>query len=211
MLRRTIVQAGHTIGQAGSPLEKVYFPETALISAVVEFSSGESIDGVLIGSEGVFGASAAFGVKAPLYSSIVQRAGTCWVMPASELRRLIKTNDAVRSLLFRYQHFLVAQAQQNVACAARHEIRERMCGYLLRVRDDRGEIRLTQEHLARTLGVRRTSVSTVAGTLQRDGIISNQRGRIRILDPGRLRSIACECHHAIETFKRSLIEPPVGV
>ncbi|HZD91294.1 MAG TPA: hypothetical protein VE224_14425, partial [Pseudolabrys sp.] len=123
-LRSIILQPSHIIGEPSARLESVYFPQSALISSVIELASGESIDGVLIGSEGVFGSAAAFGAPVPLYSSVVQRAGTCWLMPASELRRLVRESDEVAALLFRYQHFLLAQAQQVAACATKHHVRE---------------------------------------------------------------------------------------
>lgn len=205
-LRSIILQPGHIVGQPGDTLDSIYFPQSALISAVMELSSGESMDGILIGSEGVFGAAAAFGIAAPVFSSVVQRAGTCWLMSASELRRLVRAHDEIAALLFRYQYYLLAQAQQIAACATKHHVRERFCTYLLRVQDDGGEIRLIQEHLARTLGVQRTSISLVAGGLQSDGIIRYQRGRIKIIDPDGLRAGACECHHVIEGFKHALLE-----
>lgn len=203
--RSVCLQAGH-VAQPGTSLKSLHFPQSALISTIVELGTGESADGVLIGSEGVYGAAATFGIKAPLFSSFVQRSGTGWVMPASELRRLTRENNEVAALLFRYEHFLLAQAQQSVACAIKHDIRARFCTILMRVKDDTGVVRLIQEDLARTLGVQRTSISLVAGGLQNDGAIRYQRGRIRIIDAGILRAGACECYQIVESFKRTLLE-----
>jgi hypothetical protein len=52
---------------------------------------------------------------------------------------------------------------------ASHTVEARMCRWLLRIRDLTGsdEMNLTQEFLAQMLGVRRTSVSLVAGTPRR--------------------------------------------
>ena len=50
---------------------------------------------------------------------------------------------------------------------------------------------LTQEFLAQMLGVRRTSVSLVANTLQQAGFIKYRRGHIRIVDVEGVRSSAC--------------------
>jgi hypothetical protein len=49
------------------------------------------------------------------------------------------------------------------------------------------------------LGVRRTSVSLVAGTLQKAGFIKYRRGNIRLLDIPQIEQGACECY---ETVKR---------
>ena len=44
------------------------------------------------------------------------------------------------------------------------------------------------------LGVRRTSVSIVANTLQQAGLIKYKRGNIRVLNLEGLRESACECY-----------------
>jgi hypothetical protein len=44
------------------------------------------------------------------------------------------------------------------------------------------------------LGIPRTGVTMTAGHLQKIGLISARRGKITILDPERLESIACECY-----------------
>ena len=60
-------------------------------------------------------------------------------------------------------------------------------------------MKLTQEFLAQMLGVRRTSVSLVAGTLQKAGFIKYRRGNIHLVDIEQLQQGACECY---ETVKR---------
>ena len=57
---------------------------------------------------------------------------------------------------------------------------------------------MTQEFLAEILGVQRTTVTGVAGSLQDRGVISYQRGRIRVLDRTRLEGLACSCHAAVQ-------------
>jgi len=64
---------------------------------------------------------------------------------------------------------------------------------------------LTQEFLAQMLGVRRTSVSLVASTLQKAGWLSYRRGHIRITDVEGLRSGACECYERVRTHYDSLL------
>ena len=51
--------------------------------------------------------------------------------------------------------------------------------------------------LARMLGVHRPRVSTVAGALQRAGLIRYVRGRITVLDREGLEATACECYRVI--------------
>ena len=66
------------------------------------------------------------------------------------------------------------------------------------------ELNFTQEFLAELLGARRTTVTMVAGALQRRGLIEYKRGRVKILARDSLMQAACECyqitsrlHHAM--------------
>jgi Mn-dependent DtxR family transcriptional regulator len=54
------------------------------------------------------------------------------------------------------------------------------------------------------LGVRRTSVSVVAHTLQRAGMVKYARGKIQITDLEGLREAACECYQTIKLHYRGL-------
>ena len=73
--------------------------------------------------------------------------------------------------------------------------------------DDQAEhntVELTQEYLAQILGVRRSTVTVVAGTLQHAGLIQYRRGVIKVLDRPGLEAAACECYRIIrEGYERS--------
>lgn len=108
----------------------------------------------------------------------------------------------------RHEQTLFAQAQQSTACMANHEIEARLCRWLLRARDLSGSDKLpfTQEFLAEMLGVRRTSVTTVARTLQEAGMIRYSRGHIEILDVDGLQEAACECYQTVkEQYEQMLV------
>jgi hypothetical protein len=49
------------------------------------------------------------------------------------------------------------------------------------------------------IGVQRTSVTGVAGAMQKAGMISYRRGRLRILDFQLVRMNACECHDDVRS------------
>ncbi|MFX4717416.1 helix-turn-helix domain-containing protein, partial [Acinetobacter baumannii] len=110
------------------------------------------------------------------------------------LRQLAKEYEPLHAILIRHEQVLLAQVQQSAACNASHSVEARMCRWLLRLRDLTGseELMLTQEFLAQMLGVRRTSVSVVAGTLQKAGFIQYKRGNIRLLDVEQLLEGSCE-------------------
>src|SRR5436305_14068029 len=58
---------------------------------------------------------------------------------------------------------------------------------------------LTHEFLSEMIGVRRTSVTGVAGDMQRAGMISHTRGRLHIVDIELVRMNACECHDDVQS------------
>jgi CRP-like cAMP-binding protein len=63
---------------------------------------------------------------------------------------------------------------------------------------------LKQEFLAIMLGVHRTTVTLVMGTLQRSGLISSRYRRIRVLKKRALQAAACECHDVIRALFQRL-------
>jgi CRP-like cAMP-binding protein len=116
------------------------------------------------------------------------------------------------SMVMRHEQTLFAQAQQSTACMANHDVEARLCRWLLRARDLSGsnELPFTQEFLGEMLGVRRTSVTTVAKTLQASGMINYTRGRIEILDVEGLKDSACECFETVKQQYRQLLINPNG-
>src|SRR5436305_197085 len=90
---------------------------------------------------------------------------------------------------------------------ATHHIEARLCRWLLRARHlaETDTLPFTQEFLAEMLGVRRSSVSVVAHTLQQAGMIRYSRGRIHIVDLAALRETTCECYGTIESHYRGLL------
>jgi Mn-dependent DtxR family transcriptional regulator len=67
---------------------------------------------------------------------------------------------------------------------------------------------LTQEFLAQMLGVRRSSVSIVARTLQEAGLIRYRRGRIQVVSREGLEKASCECYLAVRTLSERLLRIP---
>ena len=60
------------------------------------------------------------------------------------------------------------------------------------------EFVLTQEFLARMLGVRRVGVTEAASALQKLKLISYTRGNISIIDPRGLEKAACGCYETVK-------------
>jgi CRP-like cAMP-binding protein len=105
-------------------------------------------------------------------------------------------SQAVQDLIVRYNDIQMAQVQQAVACNALHDVEARLCRWLLEARDLVGDdtLPLTQEFLAETLSVRRTTITLVAQMLQSAGYIHYRRGVLHIRDVAALEGAACQCY-----------------
>ena len=70
-----------------------------------------------------------------------------------------------------------------------------------------GDLKLLEapSDLAEMLGVRRTSVTVVAHTLQSAGFIKYARGKIQVLNEEGLQEGACECYETVKRQYRQLI------
>ncbi|WP_065754056.1 Crp/Fnr family transcriptional regulator [Bradyrhizobium paxllaeri] len=181
-------------------IQRVYFPHSGIISSIVELSDGSTIETGMIGNDGVFGASQALDDKVSLNLVTVQIAGKASVMTSDRLRAFASELPDFKALLIKYEQFFLSQVQQTAACNAVHDIDARTCKWLSRMHDLVGpDLLLTQEFFARMMGVRRTSVTTVAGALQDAGLISYTRGRLHIVDINQIRKRACECDDAVRS------------
>jgi CRP-like cAMP-binding protein len=209
ILRPIRLEQQKVLFECGDAIDVVYFPTTAIISLVVALSSGAMIEAAMVGRDGIVGASAALDGKVALSRAIVQIAGEGFVCEPQQLKAAALESDKVLSMLIRHEQTVYSQAQQSAACNAAHNVEERLCRWMLRARDLSGSDTLpfTQEFLAEMLGVQRSSVSVVAHTLQRAGLIKYSRGRIQILNLEGLQDAACECYATVKSNYQALLGP----
>jgi CRP-like cAMP-binding protein len=195
------------VAEPDEQVNRVYFPHTGVISLVIEMESGSMIETAMVGRDGVANATSALDGKMSFHKGIVQVAGTASVISSDALRSIADEFGPFRSMLIRHEQVLLAEAQQSAGCNAGHTVEARMCRWLLRIRDltQSDEMELTQEFLSQMLGVRRTSVSLVANTLQKAGFIKYRRGHIEIVDAEKLQSGTCECYEKVKARYATLV------
>jgi CRP-like cAMP-binding protein len=135
-----------------------------------------------------------------------QTGGGAYRISTAALKEVAAAAPHLRDLLLRYTHVFHVQVAQTAACNAHHELGQRLARWLLGAHDRSGvaELSLTQDLIAVMLGVRRSTVSIAASTLQKAGVIRYQHGRITILDRLGLENAACECYEAVSAEYRSL-------
>jgi CRP-like cAMP-binding protein len=183
----------------GEVQKLVYFPTSGIISKVINFAEGNTVEVAMIGREGVFGGSAALHGPISPNSGVVRFPGAASVVDVAQFQFVASRSSALRAALLRRQWVHIRQAEQVAACNAAHQVEARLCWRLLLLRDlaRSGMLPLTQDVLAQMLGVQRNSVSLAANALQHDGVIRYSRGQIEILDVPQLLKRACECYEII--------------
>lgn len=199
------VESGQHLAHPQQSVQMVYFPQSGVISCVVELPGGGAIETGMIGRDGQWGASQAMDDKVSLNAVTVQVPGKALVMDADRLRRLALELPSFRSLLLRYDQFFLAQVQQTAACNAVHQVAQRLSKWLLRMYELAGpDFPITQEFMAQMMGVRRTSVTNIACELQKSGVIAYSRGHVHVSDPESLEKLACECPAEVQSHYQKL-------
>jgi CRP-like cAMP-binding protein len=189
-------------------LSHVYFPVSGVISTVVLTEEGERIEAATVGNEGMLGIAAVLGLDVSPIAATSQVPGQSLRLPAPFLLRAAQPGGVFDRLLRRYAAFKLRYVSQTVACNALHSVEQRMCRWLLMVRDrvGRHEFPLTHELLAQTLGVRRPTVSLVARTLQSAGLLAYRRGIIRVESGTGLEAISCECYELSKRLYQGIVQ-----
>ena len=205
-LRQISLEQGRAIYEAGAPIDEIYFPQSGMISLLVVAKNGGAIETATIGREGALGLHAALGQRLSFTRATTQVAGKFSVIRANALAHLVRDHAPLRDLITRYTEILWAEAQQLAACNAVHDAPARLCRWLLQTSDRIGNqtLPLTQELIAQMLGVRRTTVTLMAQSLQRDGAIKYMRGRISVINREKLEHGACECYAVLQQEKLPL-------
>ncbi|MES2195432.1 MAG: Crp/Fnr family transcriptional regulator [Pseudomonadota bacterium] len=172
-LRTVLLSQNVALIELGQPKINVYFPQTAIISLVVETEAGEQVEIAMVGKDSILGVFGALGEPVALIKAIVMLAGSASVIGVDAMRAAAAQSVTLREAMVRHGQALYVQAQQTAACNALHSVEARLARWLLRVRDLNGSDRfiLTQEFMAQMIGARRNSVSIVANTLMQSKVI----------------------------------------
>ena len=195
---------GFTIYEANAPISHVYFPCSGVVSMVSTMPEG-TVEVGTVGWEGMAGIPVVLHADSMPTHAFVQVPGHGLRMSSDDLRATMREWPSLERLLARYALALFDQAAQSAACNRLHSLEERCARWLLmthdRVRDD--VLPLKQTFLAQMLGVHRPAVTVAAGTLQRAGMISYTRGKVRVLDRTALEDASCGCYRITrQSFER---------
>ena len=182
----------------GEPIQEVYFPGSGFCSMLTVLEDGSMVEIATVGREGMVGVSAVLDGTPVTSAAMVQGAtDTRYRMKVHAFRLEIDRRGAFHELMAHAQA-LFGFVAQSTACNAIHSVEQRLARWLLMAQDRMGsdEFPLTQEFVAMMLGASRPTVTVVAGTLQKAGLIKYRHGRVTIVDREQLEAASCECYRA---------------
>ena len=187
-------------------LNRVYFPETSVMSLATVFSDGVTVGMAMIGREGCTGAQVALGAKTSSVRLVAQFPGTAIRMSRRAFTWAIDSIPNFKAVIYRYTQSFLDQALISGACNSAHRLNERLARWLLTTRDrsDHDTLPVTQALLAEMLGVQRPTMTNALGEFERAGLIASARRQVTILDRHGLAGESCECYHRLlERFSAS--------
>lgn len=190
---------GQVIFEPGSELAFAYFPVTAIVSLLYVMRNGESAEIALVGNDGVLGVTLFMGGNSTTMRAVVQSAGQGYRLPAAELLAEVSRAGATLRVLLLYTQSLLTQMTQTAACNRHHTLNQQFCRWLLLSFDRLGsdEMVMTQQLIAKMLGVNSEEVTASATALEATGAIDYRGGQIRLLDREALEKASCECYGVV--------------
>jgi CRP-like cAMP-binding protein len=206
-LERVTFELKDVLHETDAPLKWAYFVESGLVSLLAVMKSGEQLEVGIVGREGIVGLEIILGGTRATRRALIQ--GTpmaAYRIPADAFRHAFDELPMFHARVLECVRFQSVMVSQTAACNGLHEVEERLAKWLLMCRDraDIDTLQLTQEFLATMLGVRRTTVTLVAGTLHGAGLIEYKRGKITILKRGQLEKASCECYALLKEQNHGL-------
>ena len=191
---------GEILYEPGGKMQHAYFPTTAIVSLHYVMETGASAETAGVGNEGVVGISLFMGGETTPSSAVVHTSGHAYRLESRLLKQEFNRAGLLQQLLLRYTQALITQMTQTAACNRHHSVEQQLCRWLLLTLDriPSRELVMTQELVARMLGVRREGVTEAAGKLQDAGVIRYRRGHIAVLERTGLETRACECYAVVK-------------
>jgi CRP-like cAMP-binding protein len=195
-LERVVIRPDQVVHRMGDPIEHVYFMQSGLLLRLAMVEDGRTVGVGLIGREGVAGAPHALARRASFHQVTGHVEGEALRMDAGRFVDAVQGSGEFRVLMNAYLDALVISSDLTTTCFAFHPLSARLSSTLLNAHDAGGGEKLiaTQELLASMFAVQRTSVTSLATTMERAGLIRTGRGVVEVRDRAGLERVACGCY-----------------
>jgi CRP-like cAMP-binding protein len=191
---------GKIVSEPGIAARYAYFPTDCIVSFLYVMKDGASTEIAVVGNDGMVGLALFTGAERSPSRAVVQSAGSAYRLVGERLKDELHLDGEMQSLLLRYTQTVLMQIAQTAACNRHHTVDQQLCRSLLLYLDrvPSNELKLTQELISNTLGVRREGVNSAAAKLQNLGAIRYSRGQITVVDRSKLERECCECYSAVK-------------
>jgi CRP-like cAMP-binding protein len=177
-----------------------YFLNSGLASVVTPMANGQSAEVGFIGYEGVVGSLHLLGNAEISTRCVVQLAGKALRISFKDLQNAFRESEEIRSRILQFVQCHSSMTGQIAGCNRMHDAEQRLARWLLMAwdRTHENDLNFTQEYLSEMIGTERTTVSAIAGDMQRKGLIEYSRGQLEIRDRENLEVAACECYPIVK-------------
>jgi CRP-like cAMP-binding protein len=188
-----------------------YFMTSGFASVVASSPDGDTAEVGLIGREGLVGAYQLLGPAASPTECFIQLDATALRISMVNLRQAFRTSPEINARVLEFVQSQGLALGQIAGCHRFHEAEERLARWLLMAQDrtQSDVLHLTQEFLGMMLGARRTTVTMIAGAMQRSGLIEYNRGIVKIPDREKLVEAACDCYRVMKELYDGLYKKEV--
>jgi CRP/FNR family cyclic AMP-dependent transcriptional regulator len=182
----------------GDHSDACYIVRSGSFRVTREHSDGRAITLATLGPGDIFGELAMLDgeVRSASVESLVD--GELLALPASEVRALLARHPEITVKLVAALVRRLRTANERISRQSFQTVPSRVAGVLSQLvaeetprgQSEPGEvtIRMNQADLAQLAGTSRESVSRFLADLDRAGIVRPGRGRVTVLDPGKLRN-----------------------
>jgi CRP-like cAMP-binding protein len=173
-------------------IERVYFLAAGIASTVSKVGREAPIEIGITGFEGFVGIPLVLGSDRSPNESMMQVAGHGWVLRGDHFEAALARSATLAAPFRRYTHTFLIQASATALANGRATLDQRLARWLL-MADDRcggADLPLTHEFLSVMLGVRRPGVTYALQQFERRGLITRQRGSIRLIDHEEIGALA---------------------
>jgi CRP-like cAMP-binding protein len=182
----------HVCEEPNKPIRHVYFMEEGIASVVAVTKHDKQIEIGIIGPEGMTGLAVVMGNDRSPHSTYVQAAGAAHRITVPHLRDAMESSDTLQPMLLKFVQTFMTQTAHTAIANGRATLEERLARWLLMAHDrlESDELPLTHELVSLMLGVRRAGVTTTVHSLECNGLIKSQRGKISVIDREGLEKVA---------------------
>ena len=198
---------GRILYEVGQTMQNAYFFHSGMASIAAVAEGGLTVQIAIVGTDGFVGPPILFSGTKSTVRVITQTAIDGVKINTEVLLHRFNRATHLHKNLLRYSELLQTQIAQSALCNSLHNIRQRLCRWLLVCSDatQSEEFDLTQEDLANMLGSHRNQISTEARELSRRGLIQYSRGSLKLVNRDTLEQTSCECYRVVRQLERELL------